>query len=230
MKTLHLVSILVLATAATFACDDSEDRISGGSAGTKGISGAAGKSGTAGNSAGGENATAGSASVAGSGGSSAGATNDGGIGGGGATSTPEGGSGGQDDNAGGMGGATGGAGGAGGAGEVAQAPLEIIGSWNDNFGGTQVIGATDWNGSAILAYDNATNVVYTQYPADDMYSPNKFAKTVYTEITSNSFYFCLIVYSADTLAAAQADTGVANSTDPDHTGCGGFSWTKATKQ
>jgi hypothetical protein len=214
VKTLHFVPILVLATAATFACDDSEDRVTG-SAGTKGISGAAGKSGTAGNAAG--TTTAGSAG------------ND--SGGGGAASTPEGGSGGQDDNSAGMGGAAlGGAGGAGGAADVAQAPLEIIGAWNDNFAGTQIISATDWNGSAILAYDNATNVVYTQYPADNMYSPNKFAKTVYTDIVDSSFYFCALVFSADTLAAAQADTGVADATDPDHSGCSGFSWTKATRQ
>jgi hypothetical protein len=119
--------------------------------------------------------------------------------------------------------------GAGGASLAATAPSEIIGTWDNNFGGTEVITETAWNSSAVVGSDDAKNVVYTQFPDDDAFSPNKFAKTVYTEPKDDSFYFCMLVYSADTLEAAIADTSVADASDPDNSGCGSFSWSKATR-
>lgn len=115
-------------------------------------------------------------------------------------------------------------------GEPSAAPLEIIGEYDDNFMGEQIITADDWNGAAIVAYDNAANVVYTQFPEDDMFNPNKFGKTVYTEPKDGSFYFCMVEFSADTLADAEASTATADDSDPAQGGCGGpeFSWTLAT--
>jgi len=109
--------------------------------------------------------------------------------------------------------------------------LEIIGDYDDNFGGQQVITADAWNDSAIVGYDNDKNVVYTQFPEDDQYNPNKFAKTVYTEPKDGSFYFCMVEFSLDTLAEAEASKAEADDSDPDTGGCGGeFPWTKATKK
>jgi hypothetical protein len=107
--------------------------------------------------------------------------------------------------------------------------LEIIGEYDDNFGGEQIITAGDWNGSAIAGYDNDKNVVYTQFPDDDQFNPNKFAKTVYTQPEGGSFYFCMVEFSLDTLADAEKSSAVADDSDPDNGGCGGeFPWTKAT--
>jgi hypothetical protein len=121
------------------------------------------------------------------------------------------------------------AGAAGAGGAPAAAPLEIIGQYDDSFMGEQIITGDDWNGAAIVGYDNAQNVVFTQAGADDMFNPNKFGKTVYTEPAKDgSFYFCQVEYALDTLAEAEASTSTADDGAPDTTGCGMFSWTKAT--
>jgi hypothetical protein len=120
--------------------------------------------------------------------------------------------------------------GAGGA-ESSAAPLELIGDYDDNFDGEQIITATEWNGTAIVEYDNDANVVYSQYAEDAMYNPGKFAKTVYTEPTKDGvFSFCTIEFALDTLADAKASTKEADDSDLtlDGKGCNGFSWTTAT--
>ena len=117
--------------------------------------------------------------------------------------------------------------GAGGA--PATAALEIIGEYDDSFMGEQIITADDWNGAAIVGYDNDENVVYTQLPDDDMFNPSKFTKTVYTEPKNGSFYFCQVEFSLDSLAEAKASEATADDSDPENSGCGGtFPWTKAT--
>ena len=121
----------------------------------------------------------------------------------------------------------------GGGGAPAVAPLEIIGEYDDNFMGTQTITAEAWNGAAIVEYDNDADVVYTQNPDDDEFNPSKFSKTVYLEPAEDgSFYFCTVVFDAETLADAKASDKTADDSDPDNGGCGGpmFSWTKATKK
>jgi hypothetical protein len=119
--------------------------------------------------------------------------------------------------------------GAGGA--PAMATLEIIGVYDDSFMSVQTITADDWNGAKIVGYDNDANIVYTQAPADDMFNPSKFGKTVYTEPKNGSFYFCMVEFALDTLADAKASKTTADASDPDNSGCGGdFPWTKATKQ
>ncbi len=106
--------------------------------------------------------------------------------------------------------------------------LEIIGEYDDNFGGEQIITADDWNGAVIADYDNAKNVVYTQLPEDDMFNPSKFTKTVYTQPEDGAFYFCMLEFSLDTLEDAQASETTADDSDPAKDGCGEFAWTQAT--
>lgn len=242
MKTLHFVSVLVLGAATTFACNDDGDRLEGGA----GSAGSAGKSNAAGSA--GKTSVAGSSNNrAGAGGGDAGSTSDGGIpgaagsdegGAAGAAGSNEGGAtgGGAGGETADMGGASGagGEGGAGGAAEVPDVlvagPTALIGTWDTNFGGTEVITANTWSGANIVAYTSGVTVVYVHNPASDPYNPRKFSKFVYTEPVSDSFYFCQIVYNAETLAAAQADTKVTDATNPDTSGCSGFSWTKATRQ
>jgi hypothetical protein len=231
MKTLYLASILALSAATTFACNDEEDRVTPrNTAGTKSHAGTAGNdSGSGGDEGdGGTGVGVGgsqSSSSAGEAGAETGGTANAGAGAGA-------GAGGTDAGEAGAAGAAGrtGDGGAGGAPHVE--PFELLGAYDDNYGGSFVITADTWASSAIVAYDNALNAAYTQFPADDLYNPNKFAKTVYTEpANDDSFYFCMVVFSAATLAEAQASTATADDSDPENGGCGGqFPWTKATKQ
>jgi hypothetical protein len=73
--------------------------------------------------------------------------------------------------------------------------------------------------------------VYGQLPDDDQYNPSKFTKIVYTEPVDDSFYYCWVEFSLDTLGAAKASQATADASDPDNTGCGGsFPWTKATRK
>ena len=122
--------------------------------------------------------------------------------------------------------------GCGGSDDEDKAQLEIIGEYTDQFDFEQVITATEWNGSAIKEYDNDDNVVYTQFPEDDEFSANLFAKTVYLEPESDgSFYYCMVVYDAETLTDAKDSDATADDSDPDTTGCGGANpWSLATKK
>lgn len=118
----------------------------------------------------------------------------------------------------------------GGEGGAEPDALEIRGHYVDNFGFDVDIGDKLWNGSGIIEYDNEQNVVYTQYPCDDAFNPNKFAKIVYTEPERGSFYYCMIEYSAESLDAAKLSEKVADESALDTDGCGGFAWSKAASE
>lgn len=108
--------------------------------------------------------------------------------------------------------------------------LELNGTWTTSFQGTEVITNTVWNGASIVEYSNTTNVAYTQNPANDQYNPSKFNKLVWTQPNGSTFYYCWLDFGKDSLDLAKASTLVADDKDPDNTGCGGFGWTKMTKQ
>lgn len=111
------------------------------------------------------------------------------------------------------------------------AALELIGEYDDNYDGTQTITDKDWNGTAIVEYDNDANVVYLQNADDAKFDPGKFSKNVYTQPAKDgSFSFCTIEFSLDTLEDAKASTKTADDSDLTKTGkgCNGFSWTTAT--
>lgn len=241
MKTFHFASILVLAATVTFACGDDDDETPIGTAGSSGAAGkantagsssAAGKNGTAGSSAAGTGGTtagaAGSTTDAGAGGfGSAGGVNEGGLGGlGGEGLGGEAGSAGE--------GSLGGAGGEGGAPVVpdvlVNGPVELIGTWKDpEWGGIDVITETTWSGANIVGYDSAAQTVYWHNPASSFY-PGKYTKTVFTQPANDTFYYCQIVYQAESLEAAKADTKVADTSKLEDKGCSGFNWTKVIKQ
>jgi hypothetical protein len=216
MNTLRLATLTLAVALGLNACNDDEDRISQPqSAGGK----TSGQAGSGSETAG----VGGSDDQIDSSGGEAGATTGG--------SDAAGGS----DTAGGAAGApaASGAGGdaAGAGGGPALEPFELIGEWSNNFGSDELISAESWNTSRVADYDNERNVVYTQLPADDAYNPNKFTKILYTEPASDSFYYCWVEFSLDTLEAAKASLASADPSDPDNGGCGGsFPWTKATKK
>lgn len=120
---------------------------------------------------------------------------------------------------------------------VAPAKLEVIGEYDEYFDGNVVselvVTETAWNSSAIVEYDNAKNVVYTQAPDDDAFNPNKFGKIVYTEPADGSFYYCSVEFSLDTLEDAKDSTTEADDSDPETGGCDAtndFPWSKVTEK
>ncbi|MBM4343502.1 MAG: hypothetical protein FJ100_09010 [Deltaproteobacteria bacterium] len=117
---------------------------------------------------------------------------------------------------------------------AAAAAIEIAGTYNDNFGGSETIASDKWQfsfgTSTIVQYDNAKNDAYLQAPADDKFNPSKFSKIVWTEPKVDSFYYCTVVIGAATLDLAKASTLTADDKNPEKTGCGGVGWTKLTKK
>jgi hypothetical protein len=105
--------------------------------------------------------------------------------------------------------------------------IEVAGDWHGEFA-DEVIDAMTWNGAKLIEFDNEKNFAITQYPADDMYNPNKFARVVWTQPTDDGFYYCSIEYSVDTLKEAQESTKTADDSDPANGGCSDmdFPWTK----
>jgi hypothetical protein len=109
--------------------------------------------------------------------------------------------------------------------------LEIVGDYVDGFDMEHSISEDTWGAMSIVEYDNDENVVYAQQPDDDMFNPSKFTKTVYTEPEGGDFYFCMVVFDAETLADAKESDAEADDSEPAESGCGGmFPWTLAIKQ
>lgn len=112
--------------------------------------------------------------------------------------------------------------------------IEIAGTWNDGFGGSETIATDKWvfpfGTSAIMEFDNAKNTAFLQAPKDDKYNANKFSKIVWTEPAADSMHYCTVDMGKDTLPLAKASTLTADDKDLVTKGCGGFGWTKLTKK
>lgn len=130
-------------------------------------------------------------------------------------------------------GAEGGAGGAAddGAGGIGSDPtrLEIEGRWTSNFDTEETISSERWGTQTVVVFDNTENTAVTQNPPDDMFNPDKFNALVWTELESESFYYCMIEFGLDTAELARASMSMADASDPENAGCGGFAWTKLTR-
>lgn len=113
--------------------------------------------------------------------------------------------------------------------------IEIDGSWTSSFGGTEVIDGDSWtvgdSTSVIADYSNTENVAVTRNPDDAEFSPGKYNRVVWTEVSGASFYYCMTDFGLDTVEDAQAADTAPDASDPDNTGCGGsFPWTKLTRE
>jgi hypothetical protein len=120
--------------------------------------------------------------------------------------------------------------------------LEVEGAYDDGLGGGLVIEGDQWiveypgeDGSVlqvpstIISFDNDANGLIVQSPPDDAFTPNQFARQVWTEPDAEgAFYYCTVVFGLETLEAAEADTTEADASDPAQRGCGGFPWTQLT--
>lgn len=104
-------------------------------------------------------------------------------------------------------------------------PLEIRGIWASNFGSEEIITAETFNGTPIRSYDNDANFVITQNPSDSDFGPDLFNRIVWTEIESGRFFYCFVDFGLPTLQEALNSQMMADDTDPESGGCGGFAWT-----
>jgi hypothetical protein len=118
------------------------------------------------------------------------------------------------------------------SGNAAQAQLELVGSWTNNFDGTETITADTWdNGYSVLSvssYDNDDNWVVIQSPADDEYTPNQYSKVVWTELEGGVAYYCTASFGLETLEEAEASPDSSDASAPLDGGCNGFPWTQLT--
>ena len=118
----------------------------------------------------------------------------------------------------------------------ADAELEILGSWKSNYDALEKIDATSWTSTSsgvtttysMVKFDNEANMVITQNASDASYDPDKFNKVVWTDIVEDTFYYCMVDYSQETAELAETSTVSADASDPENSGCGGFSWTQLT--
>jgi len=115
-------------------------------------------------------------------------------------------------------------------------PLEIIGTFGDEWGSTYVITETLITLSGmgtpsefhITSYDNANDFLIAQNGADNEYSPDLWSRFDWAWSESD-LYLCQIAYDAATEAAALAASG-ADPADLTGAGCNGFAWSKLTTQ
>jgi hypothetical protein len=101
---------------------------------------------------------------------------------------------------------------------ISSGTISTTGTWNDGY-----------DNSIIVEFDNTGRYAYGQRPSTASYNASKFFKRVYTTY-NNQTYYCEIIYGKATLADAKAATDTSSTTNPASTGCGGFAWSKLTKQ
>jgi len=116
----------------------------------------------------------------------------------------------------------------GGGSPTADAAIELLGTWSDNYGGTTAITTETWGADTVVRYDNAANWAVVQAPADAQYGPSKFSKLVWTQPASDAFWLCTVDFGLDTADAALATSKRADASKPAEGGCGGFPWTQMT--
>ncbi len=110
--------------------------------------------------------------------------------------------------------------------------IEITGSYVSNFGGMETITSESWDFGYLLAamimFNNASNVAITQNPDGEPDTfPNTFSRVVWTEPGADgSFYYCTTDFNKMTAEEAMMMPTMADDTDPENSGCGGFPWTK----
>ncbi|MBA2663256.1 MAG: hypothetical protein H0U74_13265 [Bradymonadaceae bacterium] len=114
--------------------------------------------------------------------------------------------------------------------DIAKEMIEVSGTWTTSFGGTEIITAERWDLTDIVTFDNTARWAVTQNDADAEFSPGKFNRFVWTPLVNDSFYYCWADFALDSAELAESSDAEVDATNPDEDGCGGFSWTKMTRQ
>lgn len=117
--------------------------------------------------------------------------------------------------------------------ELPVEPLEIAGSWVDDFGGSHVITDETWTMGDTMSgvfhisrYDNGENWLVAQNDGNNAYSPNLWSRFDWTE-HGGELYNCQTVFDGASEQDA-LDATPADPTDPTTAGCQGFAWSKLT--
>lgn len=114
-----------------------------------------------------------------------------------------------------------------------EGEIEIAGSWDGEFGDTEVIDSDSWafafETAALVAFDNRENYAITENPADAEYDPGKYNKIVWTEPEDGTFYYCTVAFGVDSPSEAEASEQEADESDIEK-GCGGFAWSKLSEK
>lgn len=112
--------------------------------------------------------------------------------------------------------------------------LEIIGNYDDNFGGSHTITSTTWtqdySGSIsiyqIESFSNNEDYLLGLGDNSNAFNPGTYDRFDWTTFES-SLYYCTTAFGKTSAEDARtAGEGVADTTDPSSSGCGGFSWTR----
>jgi hypothetical protein len=112
-----------------------------------------------------------------------------------------------------------------------SAPVEIVGTWVDDFGTTHVIDELAWemtgDGWSSLfhvesVFDDEAFLVARNDSAND-YSPDLYSRFDWTTDEDGELWVCQSVFDAETAAAAEG-AAAPDATDPATGGCGTFPW------
>jgi hypothetical protein len=112
--------------------------------------------------------------------------------------------------------------------------IEIAGVWDNQFGGVEEITDDSWDMGylvqSIEVYDNDERFAITKNPDDAEYDPGKYNTIVWTAVVADVFHYCTIAFGLDTADDALNADNNADPGDLDGQGCGGFPWSKLTRQ
>lgn len=110
----------------------------------------------------------------------------------------------------------------------ASTDLEIIGSYDDSFGGSHEITQTTWTQTSDFGVFVLTITSYSN-SEDYLLGENEdatFSRLDWTRFNSD-LYFCTAAFGEASASDAEAaGIGVADTTDPSAGGCGGSTWTR----
>jgi hypothetical protein len=110
--------------------------------------------------------------------------------------------------------------------------LEIKGEWESNFMATEMISDDSWDvesetyssSSEIVEFSNEDNSVVL------LASNGTYGRTVWTDITDGSFYYCGVSYEQASVQDAIDESETPDDSDPATSGCGDFSWNMLTRK
>ena len=107
-------------------------------------------------------------------------------------------------------------------------PLEIIGSYSDNWGGAHTINEATWSDGYggiyhISQFDNDVDWLVAQNDVGNAYNPELWSKFEWTTDNDGGLFYCQSAYDAASEEDAMAATADANDLAA---GCGGFGWSE----
>jgi hypothetical protein len=111
-------------------------------------------------------------------------------------------------------------------------PLEIIGEYDDNYGGHHEISMPTWiydtGDFGVITTNLMTHDNEEQWVAgEDADASGTFVRFDWTYDGEGTLWYCNAVFDATSLQEA-TDAPLSDASDPATTGCGGFPWTMLT--